>query len=59
MKNVTNKLNYNKKQKCVKIVIEKYFLNILNVFLVVILVDCILNMQNVKIVWQNNLKQNQ
>ncbi len=59
MKNAINKLNYNKKQKCVKIVIEKYFMNILNVIPVDILSKYILNMANVKIVWQFNLNKNQ
>jgi hypothetical protein len=57
--NAINKLNYNKKQKYVKIVIEKYFMNILNVIPVDILSKYILSMANVKIVWRYNPNQNQ
>ncbi len=59
MNNAINKLNYNKKQKYVKIVIEKYFMNILNVIPVDILSKYILSMANVKIVWRYNPNQNQ
>jgi hypothetical protein len=59
VKNVINKINYNKKQKFVKIVIEKYSMNILNVIPVDILAKYILNMENVKIVWRYKPNQNQ